>query len=137
MFSFLLVIHVIISIALAIVILMQSSKGGGLAGVFGGGGGGASGALFTGRGVASFLHKLTIGLATSFLILCLLLGSQIFKDQREAYDASLTRKARSQRNAASSSATVPVLPGALEDQEDAQTAAPAQEAPETSQDETK
>jgi len=115
MFGFLLVIHVLICIALTIVILMQSSKGGGLSGVFGGGGGSA-GAFFGGRTVASFLHKVTIGLASGFLLLCLLLGSQIFKDQRAAYDESLTQKARSERKVSSSSAQIPTVPGAFDEQ---------------------
>ena len=114
MFAFLLAIHVIVSVALAIVILLQSSKGGGMAGVFGGGGGASSGTLFSGRGVASFLHKITIALASAYLILCLILGSKIFKDQRQAVEQSLTQKARSQRTATSSSSVIPAVPGAFE-----------------------
>lgn len=124
MFAFLLVLHVIICIALTVVILLQSSKGGGLSGVFGGGGA-SSGTLFSGRGVASFLHKVTIGLASAFVILCLLLGSQIFKGQREAYDDSLTRKARSQRKVSSSSSVIPAVPGAFDEKAVGDQAAPA------------
>ena len=71
MFSILLVIHVLICVALIIVVLMQSAKGEGLAGAFGGGGGGLSGAVFGGRGAASFLSKATTVLAIFFMVSCL------------------------------------------------------------------
>ncbi len=73
MYSFLIIVHILVSIVLTIVILLQSSKGGGLAGVFGGGGGGM-GAVFGGRGAASFLSKLTTILAILFMAISLMLG---------------------------------------------------------------
>lgn len=69
MFPFLIVIHTLICIALIIVVLMQSAKGEGLAGAFGGGS--LTGAVFGGRGAASFLSKATTGLAIIFMISCL------------------------------------------------------------------
>ena len=72
MYSFLIIIHVLVCIILTIVILLQSSKGGGLAGVFGGGGG--MGAVFGGRGAASFLSRLTTILAILFMLVALILG---------------------------------------------------------------
>lgn len=74
------------------------------------------GAYFGGRSVASFLHKVTIGLASAFLVISLILGSQIFKSQREAYDESLTQRARTQRKVSSSSAQIPTVPGAFENE---------------------
>jgi preprotein translocase subunit SecG len=74
LFSILLVIHVLICVALIIVVLMQSAKGEGLAGAFGGGGGGLSGAVFGGRGAASFLSKATTVLAIFFMVSCLSLS---------------------------------------------------------------
>lgn len=71
MFEVLLVIHVLICVALIIVVLMQSAKGEGLAGAFGGGGAGLSGAVFGGRGAASFLSKSTTVLAVLFMVSCL------------------------------------------------------------------
>ena len=70
MFAALLVIHVLICVALIIVVLMQSAKGEGLAGAFGGGGG-LSGAVFGGRGAASFLSKATTVLAIFFMVSCM------------------------------------------------------------------
>lgn len=75
MFTFFLIIHALICLALIIVVLMQSSKGEGLAGAFGGGGG-ISGAVFGGRGAASFLSKATTILATLFMVSCLSLSFQ-------------------------------------------------------------
>lgn len=71
MFAFLIVIHVIISCGLMLVVLMQSSKGEGLAGAFGGGG--LSGAVFGGRGAATFLSKATTVLAIMFMVSCIVL----------------------------------------------------------------
>jgi len=70
-FAVLIVIHVIISCGLMLVVLMQSSKGEGLAGAFGGGG--LSGAVFGGRGAATFLSKATTVLAILFMISCIVL----------------------------------------------------------------
>ena len=66
MFGFLIIIHVIISAGLVLVILMQSSKGEGLASAFGGGS--ITGAVFGGRGAASFLSRATTVLAIAFFL---------------------------------------------------------------------
>ena len=70
MFTVWVVFHVIVCVGLVLVVLMQSSKGEGLAGsAFGGGGGGGlGGAVFGGRGAASFLAKATSVLAVLFMI---------------------------------------------------------------------
>ena len=49
---------------------MQASKGGGLSGTFGG----ASTAMFGGRGAGSFLSKVTVGLAATFMVLAILIS---------------------------------------------------------------
>lgn len=64
------IFHVIVCIALILVVLMQSSKGEGLAGTALGGGGSLSGAVFGGRGAASFLSKATTVLAIVFMFNC-------------------------------------------------------------------
>lgn len=69
MFTFLIVIHVVVCAGLIIVVLMQSAKGDGLAGAFGGGA--FSGAVFGGRGAATFLSKATTVLAILFMISCI------------------------------------------------------------------
>jgi preprotein translocase subunit SecG len=70
-YPFLLVIHVIVSLALIIAVLLQSSKGEGLAGAFGGGA--LTGAVFGGRGAATFLSKATTALAVGFMSTSILL----------------------------------------------------------------
>lgn len=69
MYVLLILVHVLICIALVIVVLLQSAKGEGLAGAFGGGGG-LTGAVFGGRGAASFLSKATAYFAIAFMLSC-------------------------------------------------------------------
>ncbi len=73
MFTVMLIFHTLICIFLVIVILMQAAKGEGLAGAFGGGGG-MSGAVFGGRGAATFLSKATTVLAIVFMVNCSILA---------------------------------------------------------------
>ena len=68
MFTMWVVFHVITSIALIIVVLMQSAKGDGLAGTAFSGN--LSGAVFGGRGAASFLSRATTVLAVVFMFNC-------------------------------------------------------------------
>lgn len=68
LYPLLITVHILICASLIIVVLLQSSKGEGLAGAFGGGG--LSGAVFGGRGAATFLSK-----ATSVLAICFMLSS--------------------------------------------------------------
>ena len=65
MFYVILVFHVLVCVGLIIVVLMQAGKGAGLAGVFGSSG---TQQMFGGRGAASFLAKLTSGLAIVFML---------------------------------------------------------------------
>jgi preprotein translocase subunit SecG len=71
LFGILLIIHILVCLGLIVSVLMQSAKGEGLAGAFGGGG--ISGAVFGGRGAATFLSKTTTVLAISFMVTCILL----------------------------------------------------------------
>ena len=70
MFTVMVVFHILVCTLLVIVVLMQSAKGEGLAGAFGGGGSGLTGAVFGGRGAASFLSKATTVLAIIFMLNC-------------------------------------------------------------------
>jgi preprotein translocase subunit SecG len=71
MYSFMVAIEIIVSILLIIVILMQNSKGGGLAGSFGGGN---FGTVFGVRRTADFLTRATTVLATTFMVLALIIN---------------------------------------------------------------
>jgi preprotein translocase subunit SecG len=103
--TFLTIIHFIATILLMIVILLQSSKGGGLAGVFGGGGG--MGAVFGGRGAASFLRKLTTILATIFLGLALLIS---YIDKGRAVDQNVVAEEMARRRESSPASVLPTVP---------------------------
>jgi len=69
--TILLVILVIVAVTMIGAVLIQRSEGGAL-GIGGGGGGG--GAMFSARGSANFLTRLTGGLAAVFMILSLVLA---------------------------------------------------------------
>jgi preprotein translocase subunit SecG len=71
MFSFLMVVEVLVSVLLVLVVLMQSSKGGGLAGTFGGG---QMGMVFGVRRTADFLTRATQILAATFIVLSLVIN---------------------------------------------------------------
>jgi len=68
MYNLLLILFLIVCIIMTIAILLQSSKGGGLAGAFGGA---SMGAVFGGRGAATFLSKFTTWLAVLYLLVAL------------------------------------------------------------------
>lgn len=68
MYNLLLILFLIVCIIMTIAILLQSSKGGGLAGAFGGA---SMGAVFGGRGAATFLSRLTTWLAVIYLLIAL------------------------------------------------------------------
>ena len=95
MYSFLVVIFVLTSILLVIVILLQAGKGQGLAGSFGGIGGG--GAVFGGRGAATFLSKTTAVLAILYGVLCLSIG-YIYRSNIEQSQQSLIQQQAEQQS---------------------------------------
>ncbi len=71
MYTLLTSFAVIIAIVLIIIVLLQASKGGGLAGTFGGSG---LGTMFGSRRTADFLSKSTWWLASTLVILILLIN---------------------------------------------------------------
>jgi len=107
-YTFLIIVHILVSLLLTLTILMQSSKGGGLSGTFGGGGGGS---MFGGREAATFLSKLTTGLAVSFFVISILIG--IISVPRG--EASSIIKREADRRVAPS-ANLPVPAGTFDDE---------------------
>ena len=103
MFTFLIVIELIVSILLILVVLMQSSKGGGLAGTFGGGN---VGAVFGVRRTTDFLMRGTQILAATFLVLALVINIFFLPRAGSKGDSVL------QKSATQPSATTPQLPPA-------------------------
>lgn len=85
MFTFLLVVHVIIAIALVGVILMQRSEGGGLTG-------GSPAGLMSARGAGDFLTRSTTILATLFILLSIALAAVATLNRKPStIDTSLAR----------------------------------------------
>ncbi|MFZ5980018.1 MAG: preprotein translocase subunit SecG [Candidatus Zixiibacteriota bacterium] len=129
LFTVWVVFHVIVCIALILVVLMQSSKGEGLAGTAFSSG--LSGAVFGGRGAASFLSKTTSILAIVFMLNCIVLAfmsartRQVVEPGTEtATESVVTREAqkeyeqqmqRQQQMAADSTAPATSEPVDLED----------------------
>ena len=106
MYGVLLTLFVLVCFFQMIAILLQSSKGGGLAGAFGGGGG--MGAVFGGRGAATFLSKVTSVLAALFMLLALVLG--ILESGSAGSSDSLVARARQEEKVASPAANLPSIP---------------------------
>jgi len=71
MYTLIVILHVIVSIAMILVILLQTGKGSDIGAVFGGG---SSQTLFGSTGPTSFLSKLTAGAAIIFMVTSLFLA---------------------------------------------------------------
>jgi len=127
MYGFVVTIFILVCLLQMVAILLQSSKGGGLAGAFGGGG---MGAMFGSRGTATFLSKLTAGLATAFMILALLLGLMTSRGGGEAQ--GLVEQERQSRGS-SPAAILPSVP-ATQSTPQQQTPAPPAQQPATQPD---
>jgi preprotein translocase subunit SecG len=85
MFTFLLVVHVIIAVALVGVILMQRSEGGGLTG-------GSPAGLMSARGAGDFLTRATTILATLFILLSIALAAVATINRKpDTIDTTLAR----------------------------------------------
>ena len=107
MFTFLLVVHVIVAIALVGVILMQRSEGGGLTG-------GRPTGLMSARGAGNFMTRTTTILASIFILLSIALAALATVNRKpDTIDASLARPATPAPGAApAQNAPVPLaVPG--------------------------
>ncbi|MBN1406771.1 MAG: preprotein translocase subunit SecG [Calditrichaceae bacterium] len=89
MYTFLIIMFILLSITMVIVILLQAGKGQGLAGAIGGGMGG--GTIFGGRGAADFLSKATTWIAALYMIFAILIG-MLYKTEAEEAQKSLIEK---------------------------------------------
>lgn len=112
MFTIMVAFHTLVCIMLVVVVLMQSAKGEGLAGAFGGGGTGLTGAVFGGRGAASFLSKATTVLAVVFMVNCGILAfmSSHRTGKLSVGDSAVTQQAQQEleRQAAQQQQTMPL-----------------------------
>lgn len=108
-FSFLVMVHVVICILLILAILLQSGKGGGLSSAFGGGGagGGMAGQMFGGRGAGTFLSKATSIVAALYMIM--VIGLNLVPNESQG-PASLIREEALKQQEASPGQGLPVIP---------------------------
>ena len=65
MYSFLVLMHILVCVGLILVVLFQAGKGAGLGNLFGGGGGDQ---LFSAPSGTAFIKKVTTGMAIIFII---------------------------------------------------------------------
>ena len=107
MYTFLLVLFVILSLLMVVVILLQAGKGQGLAGAIGGGMAGQS--IFGGRGAGDFLSKATTYLAIGYMVLALGLGL-IYKTEVEETQQSLIQQRMDAQQQNQVESTLPVAP---------------------------
>ena len=77
MFTFLLVIQMMLGIALIVLILLQQGKGADMGAAFGSG---SSSTVFGARGSGSFFSRTTAVLATAFFVNSLLLSSPMVRE---------------------------------------------------------
>jgi len=71
MFSLVIVLHILVSIALILIVLLQTGKGAEMGASFGGG---SNQTIFGSRGAATFLSKVTTGAAVLFMLTSLSLA---------------------------------------------------------------
>ncbi len=110
MFSFLLVIQILVSIAIISLVMLQQGKGADMGAAFGSG---ASGTVFGARGSGSFFTKATGFLAAVFFINCLLIASPLVRKAATAEPQSIAdqieQQAVEQQDAASREEVVEAL----------------------------
>ena len=81
MFSFLLVVQIVVSVSIIALVMLQQGKGADMGAGFGAG---ASGTVFGARGSGSFFTRATAILATVFFINCLLIASPLIRDNEKS-----------------------------------------------------
>jgi preprotein translocase subunit SecG len=106
MYTFLIIVFILLSFSMVVVILLQAGKGQGLAGAIGGGMGGSS--IFGGRGAADFLSKATTWIAALYMIFAILIG-MVYKSEAQDAQRSLIEK-QTQQQEAMPSPNIPVAP---------------------------
>jgi preprotein translocase subunit SecG len=84
MFSILLAVQILVSIAIIALVMLQHGKGADMGAAFGSG---SSGTVFGSRGSSSFFTRATGILAAVFFINCLLIASPLVRDSSRAADS--------------------------------------------------
>jgi preprotein translocase subunit SecG len=81
MFSFLLVVQILVSLSIITLVMLQQGKGADMGAAFGSG---SSGTVFGARGSGSFFSRATGVLAAVFFIICLLIASPLIRESTRA-----------------------------------------------------
>ncbi len=89
MFTFLIIVQVVIAAGLVGLVLVQHGKGADMGAAFGSG---ASGTVFGSQGSGSFLTKATTVLAVLFFLNSLLLATPLVKGRGQVVPVSVTEK---------------------------------------------
>ena len=106
LFWILIVIHVFLCLFLMLLVLMQNDKMGGLAGL----GGMTSQSAFSTAGAATFIQKLTRGVAVVFFLVVFALGLITAKQDRTVEESAM-QKATRESAAQQQNTPAPALPG--------------------------
>lgn len=104
LFWALIVIHVFLCFFLMLLVLVQNDKMGGLAGL----GGMTSQSAFSTAGAATFIQKLTRGVAVVFFIVVFALGLITAKQDQTVEESAMQKATR--ENSAKQATEVPALP---------------------------
>ncbi len=88
--TILIIMYTIACLFLILIVLLQAGKGGGMGAAFGGGGGG-SGSVFSGRGAATFMGKMTWIMAFLFIVLSVGISLNI-ASQKVSVDPNLAQE---------------------------------------------
>ena len=112
MFTFLLVIQLILGISLIVLVLLQQGKGADMGAAFGSG---SSSTVFGARGSGNFFSRTTAILATAFFVNSLLLSSPVVRDTGGAAVSVTERVQPAPARPAPADTDLPVLPGAPTD----------------------
>ena len=114
MFSFLLVVQILVSVSIIALVMLQQGKGADMGAGFGAG---ASGTVFGSRGSGSFFTRATGILAAVFFINCLLIASPLIRDNELSTDTladQIEQQAIQQQEAEQADAVVDALEAADE-----------------------
>ena len=109
MFSFLLVVQILVSVSIIALVMMQQGMGADMGAGFGAG---ASGTVFGSRGSGSFFTRATGILAAVFFINCLLIASPLIRDNELSADTladQIEQQAVQQQEAEQANAVVEAL----------------------------
>ena len=109
MFSFLLVVQILVSVSIIALVMLQQGKGADMGAGFGAG---ASGTVFGSRGSGSFFTRATGILAAVFFINCLLIASPLIRDNELSADTladQIEQQAVQQQEAEQANAVVEAL----------------------------